>query len=387
MTGRAADALESARRELALCTARSRVRPKAFHVLGGVHQYLDQRHEAERAFRSGLALRQVSPRQRVRLEADLASVVFLEGRVAEARSLFEHALETTRSQGDDYGEAHLLSQLAGTYDGSENDEALRTGEEALAIFRRIHHRREMAILLTNLASIYLETDLAKARAAIDEALAYHLAHSAPSAEGVTLLHRAAVKESDGDLTGAEADLRRAAELLERSASPGVPRVLAALAGTLVATGREPDAERVAERALALAPPGTDDGARIDAMTVLAGVRASQGRRRDAALLLREILRLASCSGIPWAVASAHLGLASLSRQAGRLARARKHLDFAGAVAGAPRAARNRLIVEHALLARACGDDIAPWIARAREALEANVAISANVRSGLRQLTP
>ncbi len=97
---------------------------------------------------------------------NLAGLHYEQGRMQEARALYEEALAIARAVGDRSGEGVVLGDLAGLHhDQGRLEDARALHEQALAIHREVGNRRFEGIVLGNLAHWELLASGDTARAA------------------------------------------------------------------------------------------------------------------------------------------------------------------------------------------------------------------------------
>ena len=236
-------------------------------------------------------------------------------------------------------------------------EAKTMYEDSLAIAREIGSKPRLGYTLTRLGGILrLTGDRAAARTTLEEALAVRTAIAAKGDIAETRLALASLTLEDGRAGGAEALARQAAEEFQREKM--IDREAEAydrMARALLVQGKTADGRAAIERASSLAAKSQDRRVRLSIDVTRARARAAAGATADAIKSLESTLVDAKNAGFLDLEFDVRLALGEIetqsSRQAAGLARltalekdaaalgfgliAKKAADVRGARAGAP----------------------------------------------------
>ena len=184
-------------------------------------------------------------------------------------------------------------------------EAIRLGRRAVEVVREGVAEAAVPALANLGFLLFIEGDIADARAFTEEALERPEVTARPHGFVYALATRALIESERGDPTTAEGEARRALAEAEAAgvahdATGGVAHV--ALAAALAAQGRFAEAEREALLGEELRRTPEPEGTHLLALLVLAGIRAQRGRMTTAAadldVVRRALARFSDAGRLP-----------------------------------------------------------------------------------------
>ena len=226
----------------------------------------------------------------MRILGRLGNVCLWAGRVDEARTYYEAALEGARAIGHPMFEGRMHGNLAIAYHESGRlDDAAAQYESALTIARNIGNRRDEAITLCNLADLLGARGFTeRARQTFSAALALLRELGDRDTEAVTLQQLGEYELSQGLVDEAMNTLRAALELSRVIGNTRVyGQVLRGFGAALLARGEHDEARSAFEQALAIARTSSNRRIEANCIASLGDLALCQDRHAEAAELLAE----------------------------------------------------------------------------------------------------
>jgi tetratricopeptide (TPR) repeat protein/TolB-like protein len=326
--------------------------------------------EARKAYEDALAVfRSLGNQNRAAASLNnIGNIYYDQGDLAQAREYYEQSVAAYREIDDKSGLAGGLGNLANVLDSMGNlPEALKMQQAGLAAFREVGDQRGTASTLSNLGNLLVEMgNLADAEAKYKEALeldnqigykrgsAFALAgladvltHRGDLAQArqrsqdaanirrdlgeqltgaITQTQLANIALEDGRETEAEGLIRAAATQFERDKildNQAVANSLLTL--ILLKQGRIPDAQKTADRAIALSRQSGNRQARFEAELANARVLAALGESVEATKRLEAVLSEATKYGYLNYEYQARLALGEVDLKSGHTAAGRSRL--------------------------------------------------------------
>jgi tetratricopeptide (TPR) repeat protein/predicted Ser/Thr protein kinase len=145
------------------------LRAKVFYETGYIYRLINKPDEAQRNYDEALAIRHKLGEKAgiAQVLAESAEVQYTLGKPDEAIARYQKAMQLQREVGDKTYLSHTLLNLGGIYsDRGQSEEALKYLKESLQLQREQHNQNYEAMCLINIGNVYLST------ARFDDAMTY-----------------------------------------------------------------------------------------------------------------------------------------------------------------------------------------------------------------------
>lgn len=259
---------------------------RALHNQGLLAIRTGRQQEAQPLIEASLALNDADGRER---DADanrhyLGFIARDQGRYADALEFHRVVLEHGRARQDAQAIAHSANALGILYAQQEqNDEALGYFREAAEAYGTLGDRYSEAMAYINIGNTLEGDELwREALAPLERGLQIAIAEGSVDAEILARAERAKVLLELDRPDEAEADARRAVELVDAGAtSTRQHQATAALGRVLARKGKPAEAERVLERSVAASRESGRKSEQYEVLGELAGVEFALGRHAEA----------------------------------------------------------------------------------------------------------
>jgi tetratricopeptide (TPR) repeat protein len=264
-----------------------------------------------------------------------ANVLLGQGRLQDARAMYEQALKLAVATGNREGQANVLINLGLILSQQGNAaESARMGAQALRIAEELKDPSVMAVALSSAAGSQMtQGDLAGARANYEKALALDRELGNTFAVAVGSSNLAGILFTQGMLARAARAYAEAQGIYEQLGNPSAGAyAMAARADVLTYQGHFDDARTLYEKVLQAREQLGELGTAAQTRAAMAVLEGWRDRHEQAEKLLEQAIPVFQKENMVEDLVYARVALAEALINRGQVAEARRHLDGAGILA-------------------------------------------------------